>query len=485
MQKGYISQDYVFKSHKSNNLTISGYASVFDVEDSQNDIISKGAFKNIEATNVKLLWQHDATKPIGIIKSLQEDDYGLRIQAEINTASAYGKEAAELIKQGAIDGLSIGFAIKSSDYQENGTRLIDAVDLMEVSIVTFPANKKAAIKTIEKNQKQNTKIIKINNLNLEGNNMKSLEINTNNDMEQKTAFNNFIRKGIESDLITKSYSSGNDSAGALVTPQLHKQIISAIEAKSTMRNLASVESISTRALDMIIEQGSFASGWIGEVEARGDTNNSKLIKKTINAHEIFAQPKATQNLIDDSEINVESWLAERIADSFARLENEAFINGDGENKPTGLLQNKDIETLDLSKNKDSSATPETLLNLTSMLDEGHLQRASFLMNRKTLSAFQGVKDKTGRFIWQQSMNDPLHQTIFGVPVFVSSNMPNLGEGKCSIAFGDFKAAYKIVDRSGISLLRDPYTEKPFIRFYATKRVGGDVVNASAMKFAKV
>ncbi len=125
-----------------------------------------------------------------------------------------------------------------------------------------------------------------------------------------------------------------------------------------------------------------------------------------------------------------------------------------------------------------------LMKLINSLDEGYIANASFIMNRKTLSLIQGLKDEEGRFIWNQSLADPLQQTIFGIPVIISSHMPDVETGKLAIALGDFKSAYKIVDRAGINLMRDPYTEKPFVKFYAVKRVGGDVVNPSAVKLAK-
>jgi HK97 family phage major capsid protein len=185
-------------------------------------------------------------------------------------------------------------------------------------------------------------------------------------------------------------------------------------------------------------------------------------------------------LIDDSEIKIENWLSERIVDSFVKLENEAFITGDGTNKPNGFLVNGKIKQIDGG----NSVSPDKLLYLMNNLDEGYLANASFVMNRKTLSSIQGLKDKEGRFIWTQSLADPLKQTIFGILVYVSSHMPDVAKDKLSIALGDFKSAYKIVDRAEINLMRDPYTEKPFVKFYAVKRVGGDVVNPSAIKLAK-
>ena len=156
MQNGWISPEFFIKSSKSDNTVIIGYASVFEVTDNQNDIISKGAFKNSESHNVKLLWQHDVTKPIGVIKYLAEDDYGLKIEAEINNKTLLGAEASALIKQKAVSGLSIGFTIRSSDYNLQGLRVIDEVELMEISIVPFPANNMAGISQIKQQTMDST-----------------------------------------------------------------------------------------------------------------------------------------------------------------------------------------------------------------------------------------------------------------------------------------------------------------------------------------
>jgi HK97 family phage major capsid protein len=330
------------------------------------------------------------------------------------------------------------------------------------------SNTKAKINEIE------SKINKMNN------SFEDIAMNHFSVNEENYALENFIRKGLENEFITKSFSSGGDECGVLITPTLSQKIISGINAKSPMRALASIETISSRALDVIIETGAFGAGWVSEARARGDTDTPRLHKKTIPVHEMFAQPKATQAIIDDSAINIENWLSERLVDSFVRLENEAFITGDGNDKPTGLLRNERIRTLEIGK----KITYEMLLQFVNVLDEGYLANASFLMNRSTLASIQSLKDDTGRFIWQQSLTDPLKQSIFGIPVVVSSNMPEPGAGRTVIAMGDFKSAYKIVDRSGINLLRDPYTDKPFVRFYAVKRVGGDVVNPDSMLFAK-
>jgi HK97 family phage prohead protease len=150
LEKGNISKNFSMKSVGAENTIISGYASVFNIVDSQNDIVQKGAFEDTQPENIKLLWQHNTLKPIGIIKSLYEDDYGLKIEAEINNRILLGKETTELVRQKAIDGLSIGFCAKDFEYDNQGVRLLKKVDLMEISIVTFPANRNAGIINVKK-----------------------------------------------------------------------------------------------------------------------------------------------------------------------------------------------------------------------------------------------------------------------------------------------------------------------------------------------
>ncbi len=294
------------------------------------------------------------------------------------------------------------------------------------------------------------------------------------------AFDNFIKKGVSNDLIKKSLSSDKDSAGVTITSSLQQKIIANTIEKSPFRQIASIDTISSNSLDLLIENNQCYSGWVGEDENRLETMTPQLTKKTIHVHELYAQPKATQRLINDSEINIEQWLAEKLSESFAQSEHEAFIKGDGNKKPFGLLNNSKIPHIDAG----NTITTDILLKLINSLPEKFIPNATFLMNRNTLSIIQGLKDKLDRFIWQPSLSDPLKHTILGIPVQCSSYMPDIGKNNCSISLGDFKAGYKIVDRSNIQIMRDPYTEKPFVKFYATKRVGADVIDHNAILFAK-
>ncbi|RYE05672.1 MAG: phage major capsid protein [Rickettsiaceae bacterium] len=490
--QGKLNQNFIIKSIQDKNFVISGYASVFGVADQDNDILIKGAFSETINNKVKLLWQHDKSKPIGIINILIEDDYGLKVEAAINSNILYGREAIELIKQGAINALSVGFNIVASSYNEIGQRLISSVELIEISIVTFPANNLAqiAVHNIDnfKEAKVDTELTlkKLNKIENEINTIHSFlarpEINFEDSLSNHGSFNEYVRKGIKSpELVTKALSGNDDEGKVLLTPTLYHKVLGGLTTRSPMRQLASVDTISTNALDIVIEDDKFTCGWVGETDARGDTQTPKLVQKRIIVHEVFAQPKATQRLIDDSTMSIEHWLTERLRDHFLRVENDAFINGDGNKKPLGILANNShIKEINVG----NRVTPDILIDLINSLDESYLANATFLMNRVTLAEIQKLKDNDGKFIWQPSLSDSIKQTIFGIPIVCCAEMPNIGADKCAIAIGDFKAGYKIVDRAGINIMRDPYTDKPFVKFYAVKRVGGDIVNPNAISLAK-
>ncbi len=299
--------------------------------------------------------------------------------------------------------------------------------------------------------------------------------------QENNNFHHFIRSGEMNNFVTKSLSSDNNEAGLVITPKLSQEIINSITNRSVMRQIASIENISSKSLDIIIEDGVFTAGWVAEAANRAETDTPKLVKLSITAHEIYAQPKATRTLINDAEINIENWLISRLSDSFTKIENNAFIHGDGDQKPFGLLSNNQVEDVGIAKDE---LAPIDLLNAINAVPEEYQHNISFLMNRQTLSAIQTMTDATGRFIWQQSMSDSTKQTIFGAPVYICSEMPTIKKGKVGIIVGDFRSAYKIVDRTGITILRDPYTDKPFVRFYAVKRVGGAVVDPKAIKCIK-
>jgi HK97 family phage major capsid protein/HK97 family phage prohead protease len=582
---------------------ISGYASVFEVVDQHNDLINHGAFNKIVPEKVKLLWQHKQEEPIGIVEEIYEDDYGLYFRAKLLLDLPQAKSAYNLVKSKAISGVSIGFKPLKYHYKQD-IRIIENIDLWEISLVTFPANVDANILEVKgkygspasfhsqgmtegctslrmtdsggsqemmggdnslinlknhppnfkekqsfyrntENQfkNQNHKLganMQINNQQawedfksvneeiLKSTEQKGsadpllsqqlLRINDHldsyksrldnietsmsrpfnggelfipsTDHEHKSAFNSYLRSGNEQDLNRleqKSLSSGSDADGGyLLSRQTSNDVIRSLEDLSPMRQLASSEIISSGSLDIIEDYDQAQSGWTTETSMREETDTPKISKRNIPVFELYAQPAATQKLIDDSSIDIENWLSEKLVNSFDKLESDAFFNGDGSSCPRGILTYGEEKIEQILSNTDNMFEYESLLELYFSLKEKYCRNASFLMNRSTMHMARTIKDKnTGKYIWNPAIEIAAPDSLFGVPVYESTNMPIVARNSLSVALGDFKAGYKIVDRAGIRILRDPYTYKPFVKFYATKRVGGDVTNFDAIKLLKI
>ncbi len=519
---------------------IAGYASVFNVTDQHNDLIAPGAFAKASQEKVKLLWQHKAEEPIGIIEEIYEDKHGLYFKAKLLLDLPQAKSAYNLVKAKAISGVSIGFKPIKFHYKAD-VRVIESIDLWEISLVTFPANMEANILEVknqqnvrgkmENNQQQaweefksvneeilkskqlkgsvdpllNQQLLRISDhLDDYKSRLDVLETSMNRpfmgseisyqDNEHKSAFNSYLRSGNEQNLAKieqKSLSAGSDvDGGYLITRQTSKQITQILEEISPMRKLASREQISTSSLDVIEDYDKAQAGWTSESKAVSDTDTPKINKRNIPVFELFAQPSATQKLIDDSSVDIEKWLADKLVNSFAKLESQAFIKGDGVSCPKGILSYADGKEWgkveQIASAIEGGFDADSLFNLYFSLKEQYCNNASFLMNRFTLHMVRTLKDKSsGRYLWNPGLVDGNPDTLLGLPVYQASDMPVADKGSLSIALADFKAAYKIVDRQGIRVLRDPYTFKPFVKFYTTKRVGGDVINFEAIKLLKL
>jgi len=317
--------------------------------------------------------------------------------------------------------------------------------------------------------------------------------NTLLDAEYKSAFSDYLRKGNEnlvSNLSRKNLSgSTNAEGGYLLDNAMYQFISKNLETNSIMRQLSSKQEISTDSFDILSEDGNFDSGWVSEVAQRSSTGSPKINKKNISLHEIYAQPKVTQKLIDDSKIDISKWLSERLAEKFMSAESSSFINGDGNNKPRGILTygdgkgNDKIEQLSTTS-KEGGIDADSIIELYYSLDVQYSGKASFLMHRDMLQQIRLLKSNaTGQYLWAPSLEFEAPDTLLGAPVYESMPIPK--KGALSIALADFKSAYMIVDRAGINMMRDPYTEKPFVKFYTTKRVGGDIINTNAIKLLRL
>jgi HK97 family phage major capsid protein len=265
---------------------------------------------------------------------------------------------------------------------------------------------------------------------------------------------------------------------------------------SSMRQVANVITIGTDALEGIHDLNEATSGWVGETEARSETTAPKIGEYRIPVHEQYAEPRATQKLLDDALFNVEEWLAGKIAERLARMENEAFVAGNGVKKPRGLLTyaagmpgagtfNVIEQVISGGDGAFASLDPgDALISLVYSLKSAYRENAHFMMKRSTLAEVRKLKDGADNYLWQPDFNMKQGGTLVGFNVVEAEDMPTIANNSLSIGFGDFKAGYQIVDRQGVRILRDSFTAKPYVKFYTTKRVGGDVVNFEAIKLMK-
>ena len=312
--------------------------------------------------------------------------------------------------------------------------------------------------------------------------------------EYKAAFNAFLRKdertlGVDE---MKALSVGSDPDGGYrVHPDLSGRIVTKNFESSPMRAYASIQTISTDALEGVFDLDETGSGWVGETEARPTTDTPQFGVWRIPVHEMYAKPKATQKILDDAEINIEQWLANKVAEKFSRDEATAFVTGNGTARPRGFLTYPDgstlpgqIEQFETGVNGAFAAAPnggDALINMIYGLKAVYRNNAAWFLNRTTTGLVRKLKDSDGAMLWAPGLAAGQPATIFGYPMASFEDMPNPATGSLSMAFGDMRETYQIVDRIGIRTLRDPYSAKPFVEFYTTKRVGGDVTNFESLK----
>lgn len=329
------------------------------------------------------------------------------------------------------------------------------------------------------------------------------EVSVDTYVQYKSAFFELCRHGDLERLTSdqrKALSAGSDpDGGYLLPPSTVGRMVKKVYEKSIMRQLATVVSISTDALEGIVDNGEADAGWVSEMGTRNDTNTPQVGKYRVEAHEMYAQPKVTQKLIDDAATDVEGWLAEKTADKFARVEGSAFWTGDGVGKPRGLATYPTAATADDTRAWGTfehvatgasgalgSGKMDPLQDIQGALKDEYLQRAQWAMRRELRTSLRKLKESTSdRYLWEPSMQVGQPERLNGYAVRIDQYMPAIAANSLSLAFGDFAEAYTIVDRMGVRTLRDPYTAKPYVRFYSTRRTGGAAVNFEAIKFLKL
>lgn len=315
------------------------------------------------------------------------------------------------------------------------------------------------------------------------------------------AMNAYLRHGDDDQLRglqmeEKALSSAvAGDGGYLLDPETSDRIQSVLKATSSIRSIATVVNVEATSYDVLVDHTDIGSGWATETAALTETSTPQIDRISIPLHELSALPKASQRLLDDSAFDIEGWLAERIADKFARAEAAAFVSGDGADKPRGFLDHPNVDNASwawgsigyVASGVDGALgtdAADKVVDLVYALGAQHRANASFVMNSKTVGEVRKLKDADGRFLWTDGMGAGEPARLLGYPVLVAEDMPDIATDAQAIAFGDFAAGYTVAERPDLRVLRDPFSAKPHVLFYATKRVGGDVSDFSAIKTLK-
>ncbi len=298
---------------------------------------------------------------------------------------------------------------------------------------------------------------------------------------------NFIKYG------EKSLSS-HDGTGSLVLrrPEI-SEILTKPTAPTLLREIANVTTINSDHLEIVKQMSNADAGWANETTLGTETKNAEIIKINITAHEMYARSQISQRLIDDAVINLESWLMSTIKQRFELLEEEAFVNGTGENMPMGFMSYGRVpeqnwqwgKLAEIRTGKNGAIeSADVLFDTVASLKTPYLSGAAWIMSRSAFAEIRRLKENaTGRYLWQPSMHDDGRNSLLGYPIIISDAMPSLKADTQTtpIAFGNFKQGYHIVDRGEFTILRDPYSAKPLVEFYVTQRLGGDITDFDAIK----
>ena len=315
--------------------------------------------------------------------------------------------------------------------------------------------------------------------------------------ELKGFVDGYLRLGRTAEL--KSVTGAVAADGGFAVPrEIDAMIAAQLKTISPIRSVAQIVQTGTAGYRKLVTNSTANSGWVSETGLRPETLTSKFMEIVPPMGELYANPSASQAMLDDAAFDLEAWLADEIATEFARAEGAAFINGSGTNQPKGFLQQPTALTTDATRAFGTlqhvvtanatgfDTTPELkLIDLVHALRAGHRQGAVFVMNTKTLAAVRKFKAADGSFLWQPGIFENAPARLLGYPVIEAEDMPDIAANALPIAFGNFRNGYIIAERKATSILRDPYTNKPYVNFYATKRIGGQVLDSDAIKLLKI
>jgi HK97 family phage major capsid protein len=486
--------------------------------DGVGDVIAAGAFTaslaEIKASGrtVKMLANHDPSKPIGKWTKITDSPEGLKVQGRLTIDASDAKDVHALMRDGVLDALSIGFRTISSEPRAGGGRTLTEIELVEISVVTFPANARALVTDVKgaadgpETEAQKAATKGVNDMPLETaseldatltkamNRIADLEAkaaninaapaiaNTNRAPEVK-AFENYTRLGRENmaaDEI-KALNSGTDAQGGFLVPEdFRAELIRDLTEVSPMRQVARITNTGRDEIVLPKRLTKLAGGWTAELADR-DESEPTYGQLKIPVHELGVFTGISNMNLEDSAFDMGAELSADFAESFGGIESDAFIRGDGVGKPKGILDSADIVS-------DPTAAAgvidgDDLITMFYKLKSAYRNNGTWMMNSNTLAAVRKLKTADGAYIWREGLADGQPATILGRPVFDAPDMPDPVTGAKAIILGDFNRAYRIVNRVDMSILRDPYSlaSKSMVRFHARMRVGGDVVQAEAAR----
>ena len=317
-------------------------------------------------------------------------------------------------------------------------------------------------------------------------------------IEVKSFVDGYLRHGRENEL--KSLSGAVLADGGYAVPKtIDAAIARTLTQMSPIRKVAQVVQTGSAGYRKLIATGGVASGWVSETASRPETGTPTFAEIAPPTGELYANPAASQAMLDDAGFDLEGWLASEIATEFARAEGRAFVLGSGTNQPKGFLTGPVTGAGDATRAQGTlqfvtsgaagdfaTTNPETrLIDLVHALKSGHRQGASWVMNSATLARVRKFKTADGGFMWQPGLVEGQPDRLLGYPVIEAEDMPDVAADAYPVAFGNFRNGYLIAERSATSILRDPFTNKPFVHFYACRRVGGQLLDSQAIKLLKI
>lgn len=491
---------------------------------------------------IPVLWSHDRSKPIGKFTELKSDDKGLWGRGKLTLEDPQAKIAYAHMKDGSVMGLSVGFEMDYDNVIYN--RMLDALgiaeaDLYECSVVVFPANTNAKITSYKsqnhdhgENKMEGSIAETIEKMNAAIENLRTAQTAQNDaEISKRDAeiaslktqiaqlsnpingtaqaedpskqyerdFHNYLKTGnalnLRNDPVPPvAGSEGTPANGGYICPDgLDKRVVELLTPRSTIRRNATIIQSSGKKYERPYKKTGITSGWVGETAARTATDAQTYDHITAEVGELYAFPQYTQNFLADTWYNFEEGFARDLAISFADKEETAFISGDGTNKPNGILQ-ATLEAKDdtqrtwnaLQQVNTENATAITLNSLYKIKDSlnyAYRSNAKWYMSTSTYTALQqSLIDNTQHGIFGRGdVSQNMPETLLGYPIEIDDYIPAVAANSCPIIFGDMRQGYAILERPGIGVLRDMYSNKPYIGLYTIKRVGGLIQDYRALK----